>query len=286
MRFARSLSFGHHFDPPVAVADAGERAFAGFAALGRAPDGEALAAWLDGRDPEDEPGTFSLRAARTVARGERFEPSVRVAGAACPCCRPAVALFPGGGIALAWRRTFPDRARDVVVSVSGDGGRSWAEPVRVATDDWRTEGCQHSGPAAVWTGDALWVAWTTEGRARAPGVWIARSRDGRTFDPPVHASAGVLDANHPQWAVAPDGALALAFEGRADGADSTWATVGVFACTVSGSGASPAHPLPMRAGSSAAYPVVAAGGAGRLVVAWTNAAGGASAATLARGRAR
>jgi hypothetical protein len=288
LRFARSLSFGNRFDPPIGVSDAGVSGFAGFATLGRAPAGEAIAAWLDGRDAPDQPGTFALRIACTIGKGERFEPSVRVAGAACPCCRPAVALSPRGELAIAWRRTFPDRARDVVVSISRDSGRTFEPPLRVATDDWRTEGCPHSGPSAAWTGGGLWVAWTTEGEARAPGVWLARSRDGgRRFEAAHHASGSVLDANHPALTVAPDSTLRLAFEGRPSGAGERWAGLSVFACaiTTGGTVSAPVRVISSPRGS-AAYPSIAAGGAGRVFVAWTEARDRSPRVVLGRGRTK
>ena len=282
---AREPSPGAPFQEPVRVTDKTHPSFTGFSALGVAPNGDVYVVWLDGRSPTETKGTFSVYVARSSDRGASFGTNVQVASGACPCCRPRVAFGGDGEVYVFWRKVFPGQVRDMVASVSADQGATFASPVRVAEDDWRINGCPESGPVATAAGGRMYVAWMTETDRRRAGVEISWSDDhGKTFARPVLASRGVLDANHPSLSATESGAL-LVFQGRGERKDGDWSPLRPHLVTISPDG-SISRPMPVAEGTgSAAYPVVAAGGAGRAFVVWAESSEKSLAVFLARGRA-
>jgi hypothetical protein len=121
----------------------------------------------------------------------------------CPCCRTSVAVAAGGDIYVAWRAILPGDVRDVVVTRSSDGGRTWASPVRARADDWVYPGCPHAGPSLeVDAEGAVHVAWWT-GKEGEAGVYYARSTDGaKTFAAQPIATGPRARPAHVQLAVA------------------------------------------------------------------------------------
>lgn len=285
LMFARSLSFGHHFDPPVRVTDKARPSFNAFAAAAVAPNGDVYVAWLDGRDQPALPDTFSLYLTRSHDRGASFEPNVRVASGACPCCRPAIAIGPDGEVHIFWRKVYPENIRDIVVSTSRDGGRTFAEPVRVSEDNWQINGCPDSGPTAAVSRGRLYVAWMTETASKRPGVKLSWSDDGgKTFAPARDASQSVLDANRPSLAAADNGDLLLAFHGRSQSTADRWSPLAPFLVRVAADGQMSAPSAVHQSEKSGTYSAVAAGTAGRVFVAWVERSPRSSTVLLSRGR--
>jgi hypothetical protein len=95
--------------------------------------------------------------------------------------------------------------RDVVVTRSSDGGKSWAPPVRVRADDWVYPGCPHAGPSLeVDAKGAAHVAWWT-GKEGEAGVYYARSTDGaKSFAAQPIATGERARPAHVQLAVSGD----------------------------------------------------------------------------------
>lgn len=85
---SRSLNFGRSFEKPIPVADQRVPSFNAFASFAARSDGTVFAAWLDGRDAPEVPGTFSLYIARSTDRGRSFGENVRISGRACPLLPP------------------------------------------------------------------------------------------------------------------------------------------------------------------------------------------------------
>lgn len=133
LMLARSLSYGHSFEKPVRVND-DSTAFHGYSAVGTAPNGDVYVVWLDGREEGPSSETFAVYIARSTDRGASFEANHRIGTSACPCCRPRIVFGPNGEVYVAWRKDFPGDIRDMVVSTSHDGGKTFASEVRVAED--------------------------------------------------------------------------------------------------------------------------------------------------------
>lgn len=284
--FARSLSWGESFEKPVQVSDKGVAAYKGFPSIGVAPSGDVYAVWLDERDNTDSNAdSSSVFLAKSVDRGATFGQNVRVSKDACPCCRPSLAFGAHGEVLVAWRRVFPGEIRDLVVSASRDGGRTFAESVRVHDDGWKLKGCPDCGPTLAESRGALYIAWMTEGKDEHPRIELARSGDGaRSFGHPSDVSDEILDPDHPAMRTADDGTLWLAFQGRAPTTNGNWSKTRAYIVQINPGGVA-SKPIPVPGSeNSIAYPTIGLGSGGRLFLAWTQPQGDRLEAMLSRGR--
>jgi hypothetical protein len=94
----------------------------------------------------------------------------------------------------------------------------------------------------------------------------------------------VLDANHPALAIADDGRVVVAFEGRGASQGENWKPLQVFLVEL-GRNAEPPVPVPIPAlASSVSYPSLAVDGARRVFLAWTESGQEIERVCLARGR--
>ena len=285
---ARSLSWGESFEKPVQVSDKGVASYKGFPSIGVAPNGDVYAIWLDERDNTDSNAeSSSVYLAKSVDRGARFGQNLLVGRQACPCCRPSLAFGARGEVFVAWRRVFPGEIRDLVVSASQDGGKTFAEPVRVHDDGWKLRGCPDCGATLAEDNGVLSIAWMTEGRDERPRIELARSDNGtRSFNQPLEVSAGILDPNHPAIKTADDGTMWLTFQGRAPTTNGNWGKIQAYVVQIDSRG-TPSEPVPIPGSKdSIAYPTIGLGSGGLIFVAWTQPQGDHHVVMLSRGRTK
>jgi hypothetical protein len=196
-----------------------------------------------------------------------------ITGGVCYCCKTAIAYGPANTVALAWRHVYPGNLRDMAFTISRDGGKTFAAPVRVSEDKWQLEGCPDDGPAMVMDGEGVaQIVWPTlvpdgaKGTAPTIGLFYASSRDGKSFTTRVRVPTEGL-AHHPQLALASNGSLALVWDELAGGTRRI-----VFAKkSVGGEGAVSFPRQVVATGQPVVYPVVVAS-ADRFVTAWTSGA--------------
>jgi len=285
LMFARSLNTGFWFEKPYKITDKEVPSSNAFSSMRVAPNGDIWAAWLDSRDdPEQTTGKAAVFIARSTDRGESFGDNIRLAPGVCPCCRPTFAFGDEGEVFVSWRQVFAGSIRDMVVATSRDGGETFEAPVRVADDNWHIEGCPHSGASIVYSGGRLYVAWFTAGSNAEPGVRFTWSDDaGRSFEPAVNASPGILFANHPMLTQIEGGGVLLTFQGRAVSAESKWSPVSPYLVTV-GDGGELSLPMQVPSnGGSISYPVLTADNQGGVFVAWTEATRQGNQIVMSRG---
>ena len=199
LRFIRSTDSGRTWNGPLTVNDGTEFGSHNFHALTAAPDGSLLATWLDARH-----GKSGVWMSRSTDGGRTWEANRPIySEPTCPCCRTSVAVAADGSIYVAWRAILPGDVRDVVVTRSSDGGKTWASPVRARADDWVYPGCPHAGPSLeVDATGSVHVAWWT-GKEGEAGVYYAKSADGaRTFTAQPMAIGERARPAHVQLAVA------------------------------------------------------------------------------------
>jgi hypothetical protein len=268
LRFARSDDGGRSWSAPVSVTDRPQPFGSfNFHALQAARGDTVFAAWLDGRD-----GRSATYLARSVDGGRTWGANVRVnaGGESCPCCRTAVAPGRGDTVYAAWRdvarRADGTTVREVVVARSADGGRTWSAPARAQRDGWVIDGCPHAGPSLAVDGAGACTWRGGSGKEGAAGAFYARSDDGgAAFGAPVPlgVAAHSMPA-HVQLALA-GGAVVAAWD------DGTRRVPRVLVRVSRDGGATFAPAARASAGADAAsYPVLAAGAAGRLALAWTS----------------
>ena len=204
-------------------------------------EGRVYALWLDHREAVQSAADHQTHAHRHgggaaapatdgVARAQRSQLFVAtldgslspkgIARGVCYCCKTALTAGADGAVYAAWRHVYEGNRRDIAFTVSRDGGRSFAEPVRVSEDEWQIEGCPENGPAlTVDSRNRIHVVWPT--LVRGPQgehlqLFYASSADGRTFTPRT-ALPTVGDAFHPHVVTTADGGLLAAWDELANG---------------------------------------------------------------------
>jgi hypothetical protein len=257
---SRSLDGGRTFDPPLRVNE--DRPIAhSFEDLAVAPDGTVLIGWIDSRDGQGRTATY---VARVADRGARLERVTRLEGGeTCVCCRVSVSAGPGDRAAVLWRKVFPGDIRDMVLSRSSDGGRTFDDATGIHADQWRITACPHRGGQV--SADArgrLYAVWYTEGTSGRPDVLLASTGDGRRFGTAqrVHTATGSVP-DHPRLAVDASGRGIVVWE------DSTAVRRRILLRSLAGSG----RPLgPVRTLSQAikAWAPAVAVAPGGFLVAW------------------
>jgi hypothetical protein len=282
LRFARSMNWGESFTKAIDLDTSSSSQ--SFFTMNVSPNGTIYAAWLDGRDRgKGRAGTSAVYLARSVNRGLSFEKPVRVALDVCPCCRPNIAFTGDRAVFVTWRGVLDGNVRDIFVASSNDEGATWSAPVRVAEDNWKLNGCPHSGASMASIGKRLFIAWHAV-REKQTALSIAHSDDGaKTFSRRIPISDGVLDPNHPFFNSIGD-RLALVFQGRPAGRAQGWAPLSVYYREVDADARLSALQTVGHAGGSASYPVFAFEEPDRLFIAWTEPSKEAKAVVLSRGR--
>ena len=145
-----------------------------------------------------------------------------ITGGVCYCCKTALASGPGGRIYAAWRHVYQGNLRDMAFTLSRDGGRSFAEPVRVSQDQWMLEGCPDDGPSmAVDDSARVHVVWPTlvPGEKNSDptiGIFYASSADGSSFSARERIPTEGIP-HHPRLVATADGQLVAAWDESAGG---------------------------------------------------------------------
>jgi hypothetical protein len=288
--YARSADGGRTFATSAAVPGgdaAGNRGWENIATAGAgastAHPPRTFVVWLDHRELARQDGEVAAThhdhaAAATkpdgvamaqqsklyVASLDGAPAPVGVTGGVCYCCKTALAAAADGSLFAAWRHVYPGNIRDIAFTLSRDGGRTFAAPVRVSEDKWQLEGCPDDGPAmAVDAGGRIHIAWPTlikDAGTDTIALFYASSADGRRFTARERIPTDGMP-HHPQIAIGADGAPVLAWDEAAAGNRRA-----VFARVA---GQSPARFTRQVLGDTAVYPVVAATPRG-AIVAWTS----------------
>lgn len=268
----------------------------GWEAVGLGPGGRFFSVWLDHRkmappqqvqmatEHHHENGSAAMPANSGVPRDgvamaqlsqlyvTSLDGSVApqgVTGGVCYCCKTALAAGPANSLYLAWRHVYAGNMRDIAFTVSRDGGRSFAAPVRVSEDKWQIEGCPDDGPTMAvdkqGTVHVVWPSVVTERGGPVKTLFHAMTRDGRTFTSRERMPAEG-QANHPQLALDPNGTLAVVWDESGTGTRRLASATG----RVDSGGRVRFERRRSSAHEVGTYPVVASSGTGAWVQAWTS----------------
>jgi hypothetical protein len=206
-----------------------------------------------------------------------------VTGGVCYCCKTAIVSGADGALYAAWRHVYPGNLRDMAFTLSRDGGRTFAPPVRVSEDKWVLEGCPDDGPSMVIDQrNRIHMVWPTlvqeDAKDSEPNLalFYAMSTDGKTFTPRRRLPTNGTP-HHPQLAIDAAGQLVAAWDELENGTRHV-----AFARATAGGAGGPAFSRErLSEAGPAFYPVVADAGNG-LIVAWTSGAPGDSTIQVAR----
>lgn len=210
LRLSRSIDGGQSFDHHLRVNE--DRPIAhSFEGLAAAADGTVVLSWIDSREGWDKANTH---VARIGERGTQVDGVVTLDRDTCVCCRSHVATGPNNAVAVTWRKVFPGDIRDMVLSLSHDGGRSFTPSTLVHADRWQLNACPHrGGSVALDSRGQTYLTWYTEGEQGKPVVLFARSSDGQRFTAPrrLDASTGSIP-DHVRLAVDAAGRAVVVWE--------------------------------------------------------------------------
>jgi Neuraminidase (sialidase) len=124
--------------------------------------------WLDSRN-----GKQGLYYARSDDGGEHWSKNTTIDPETCECCWNAIAAHEGKVFVL-YRRIDP---RDMALTASTDGGKTWRKDSTVGAFDWHFKGCPEvGGNLAFRAGELYSVTWT--GKPEMAGVYVWNSANG------------------------------------------------------------------------------------------------------------
>ncbi len=307
---SRSTDEGRSFAKPTTVAGSDAAGNRGWENAATDRTGRTFAVWLDHRELAKQDGeaaashhdhaamasgksdgvAMAQKSKLFIASLDGAIAPTAVTGGVCYCCKTAIAAGANGSLYAAWRHVYPGNIRDIALTVSRDGGRTFAPPVRVSEDKWSIEGCPDDGPAmAIDAANRIHIVWPTlvtenptaesaelaekPGSQRSPrtprsngdqqtiGLFYATSADGARFTPRERIPTQGIP-HHPQIAIGVDGTPVVAWDEAADGGRRA-------ALTRVTPGAGRTRLARELLADTAVYPVVAAV-PGATVVAWTS----------------
>jgi hypothetical protein len=179
-----------------------------------------------------------------------------------------------------WRHVYPGDLRDMALTVSRDGGRTFSSPVRVSEDGWEFDGCPDNGPSvAVDASRRVHVAWPAPLDVKNPtamSLFYATSGDARRFTPRVRIPTEG-NAGHVQILSADDGRPLIAWDESASGGR----TVRFARVAATAGGAVTFEPA--SSVGAGKYPALAATSEGSLLV-WSQSQAGGSVIAVRRVR--
>ena len=145
LELSRSIDGGKTFLAPVQVNDDTVVTSHAFDSLAVAQNGTVQIAWIDAREGNKDPSTYT---ARSLDQGQSITTNLKLDEQTCVCCRTTVTTGLDGTVYVAWRKIFPGNIREVVVARSTDNGTSYSSAVIVGHDQWMFLGCPHR-PASL-----------------------------------------------------------------------------------------------------------------------------------------
>ena len=143
----RSQDRGQSWQGPATINDVPTSAREGLHALAAGPEGTFYCVWNDLRN-----GKMEVYGARSSDGGKTWSQNRRVYrspdGPICPCCHPSVTFDSQGNVYVMWRNSLSGN-RDLYLSTSKDGGRTFSEPARLGLGHWRLDRCPMDGGAVA-----------------------------------------------------------------------------------------------------------------------------------------
>jgi hypothetical protein len=130
---------------------------------GLASDGKAkvAAVWLDLRN-----GKTELWASVSTDQGKTWPANTQVYRSPdlsiCECCHPSIAFTKSGAIVVMWRNWINGN-RDMYLTQSSDGGKTFSKAAKLGTSTWKLQACPMDGGSLAVGVDRIAYAWRREG---------------------------------------------------------------------------------------------------------------------------
>jgi hypothetical protein len=158
----RSSNHGQTWSPGGRVNDVSGSAREGLHAMAVSRDGTLACSWLDLRSK----GT-KLYVATSKDNGTTWSKNQLVyespSGSICECCHPSLAFDDAGRLALMFRNSL-NGDRDIYVSLSTDGGKTFSQAGMMGKNSWKLNACPMDG-GAIYAAepDAIACIWQRDG---------------------------------------------------------------------------------------------------------------------------
>lgn len=198
----RSEDSGKSWQGPVKVNDVLGAAREGLHGMAASVKGEVACAWLDLRSKGTKIYASVSRDGSKVWSVNRLvyqSPD----GTVCQCCHPSLTYDKGGNLIVMWRNVLGG-ARDMYVSRSNDGGKTFGAAQKMGTGTWMLNACPMDGGALAITADN-----------KITTFW---RRDRQMFLCAPNASEQLVGQGEQGWAVAGQQGTYLAWLERRGGA--------------------------------------------------------------------
>jgi hypothetical protein len=186
----RSTDDGKTWQGPVRVNDTADSAREGLHAMASGADGSIWCVWLDLRDKKSE-----IYAAMSKDGGATWEPNKCIYrspdGSVCECCHPSV-IVGRDSVHVMFRNSLGGN-RDMYVTSSMDGGKSFSDARKLGSGTWTLDACPMDGGmlaagpkgsvATVWRRDGNVYTAAGDGSPETPlgpgqQPWIAGTSQG------------------------------------------------------------------------------------------------------------
>jgi hypothetical protein len=293
IKIARSRDGGRTFTEPRTLQGADAPGDRGWPALAVDGQGTAHAVWLDHRglasakteaaahDHKSGTGYDGVAMAQRsglyyACAGSSTAGERELTAGVCYCCKTAIAVAADGAVYAAWRHVYPNNIRDIAMTVSRDGGATFATPVRVSDDQWQLSGCPDDGPAlAIDASGTVHIVWPTviDGATPEGALFYSTTRDGRRFTPRVRVpTLGSPKPGHPHIVADERGGVMVAWDEVLNG---TRVAAALPVSQDDAQGVTFGRPIILAGEQSAMYPTLAVTADGWLAV-WTAGKPGAS----------
>lgn len=231
---SRSSDGGATFSASTVVPGSDAAGNRGWESVTVGRDGRVFAMWLDHRglvSPSHQHGATTASGPAAPAASDPVERAglsqlyvasldgqvapKAITRSVCYCCKTSFVTGDDGALYGVWRHVYPGDLRDMALTVSRDGGRTFSSPVRVSEDGWEFDGCPDNGPTlAVDAARRVHVAWPAPLDVKNPtalSLFYATAADARRFTPrvriPTEGTAG-----HVQLAMGRDGRSIVAWD--------------------------------------------------------------------------
>ncbi len=142
----------------------------GLHGMAAGPNGRVFCTWLDLRSKKTE-----IYGSLSKDGGSTWEPDALVYrspdGSVCECCHPSAAFGPDGTLHVMWRNSLKG-ARDLHLTSSSDGGKTFGKAEKLGRGTWPLNACPMDGGAvAVGPDGRVETVWMRSGAmfAAKPG---------------------------------------------------------------------------------------------------------------------
>lgn len=161
----RSMDDGKTWQGPARVNDVADSAREGLHAMASGADGSIWCVWLDLRDKKSE-----IYAAVSKDDGATWTANQCIYrspdGSVCECCHPSVVVS-GNNVHVMFRNSIGGN-RDMYVTTSTDGGKSFSNARKLGSGTWQLDACpMDGGMLAVGPKGALATVWRRDGNVYA-----------------------------------------------------------------------------------------------------------------------